>query len=123
MTQLILHLLGDFIIQTDTMALNKKSYTLKGWIACLSHCITYAIPFLLITNWKIVILIGITHLIFDKTNLITYLLSLKNRCKTDNFGFSPKTPAFITIWLNIITDNSVHLLINYLLIIYISKFL
>lgn len=49
MEQLILHLLGDYVIQTNWMANNKEKYTFP----CLIHCITYALPFLLIADWKL----------------------------------------------------------------------
>jgi len=117
--QILLHLVGDYLIQNDWMAYNKKDYTLLGWVACITHSITYSIPFLLITNWKIVILICFSHFIIDKTKVITYLLRLRNRVHySDNYGFGYWRPAHIAIWLNIITDNTFHLIGNYLLITY-----
>jgi len=137
MEQLLLHLFGDFIVQNDYVALNKKKNTLKGWIYCLFHCITYALPFLLITNWKAVIGIGLTHFIIDKTNIVAYFLAVRNNVingmthrkygvfgyfthriyDVSNFGFLPERPFAITIWLLIFTDNTIHLLCNYFLII------
>jgi hypothetical protein len=132
MEQLLLHLFGDFIVQNDYVALNKKNNTLKGWIYCFFHCITYALPFLLITNWKAVIGIGLTHFIIDKTNIVAYFLAIRNNVVKEgenlcdgwhtldvsNFGFLPERPFAITIWLLIFTDNTLHLICNYLFILY-----
>lgn len=122
MEQLLLHLFGDFILQNDQVALNKKKYTLKGWLYCLFHSITYALPFLLITNWKAVLGIGLTHFIIDKTNIVAYFLKWRNNVKDiKNFGFSPERPFAITIWLLIITDNTIHLICNWAFIYYFSN--
>lgn len=135
MEQLLLHLFGDFIVQNDYVALNKKKNTLKGWIYCLWHCISYSLPFLLITNWKAVLVIGLTHFIIDKTNIVAYFLAMRNNTKellyvgnfkwvkkynVKNFGFLPERPFAITIWLLIFTDNTLHLIINYLCVTFIK---
>ena len=119
MEQLLLHLVGDYVIQNDWMALNKKINNWKGEFACQLHSITYTLPFLLLTtNWKSLFLIYASHYILDRNDIVTTLLSLKNtgKWKNDNFGFNKTRPKFITIWLNIITDNTIHLVINYLIL-------
>ena len=81
MLQLILHGIGDYFLQTDFQALNKKK---KGWFGfwqCLKHCITYSLPFLFIGSWQAVTIIFITHFIIDRTNLVAYLLAIKNNVK------------------------------------------
>lgn len=120
MSQILLHLLGDFVIQNDWMALNKKNPGVYGLLACLVHCTTYSIPFALITDWLGVLLIGLTHFLIDRYNLITVFLSLRNRCDQSNFGFGVDRPIWLTVWLNIITDNTFHLFCNYAIIAYFS---
>lgn len=121
MEQLLLHLFGDFIVQNDYVALNKKKNTLKGWLYCLWHCTTYSLPFLLITGWRATTLIGISHFIVDKTNIVPHFLRLRNFAPdTKNFGFLQDRPFAITIWLMIFTDNSLHLILNYLFIRFIG---
>jgi hypothetical protein len=132
MLQLLLHLFGDFIVQNDYVALNKKKNTLKGWIYCTFHCVTYSLPFLLIASWKAVIMIGLTHFIIDKTNIVAYFLAWRNNVHNpselkskygnydiSNFGFQLQRPFAITIWLLILTDNTIHLILNYLFIKYL----
>jgi hypothetical protein len=60
MTLLILHFIGDFILQTDKMALN-KSKSVK-WLTI--HVVVYTIPFLLI-NWLYALINGVLHWIVD----------------------------------------------------------
>ena len=132
MIQLLLHLFGDFIVQNDYVALNKKKNTLKGWLYCTFHCVTYSFPFLLITDWKAVIGICISHFIIDKTNIVAYFCAWRNNVHNppelkrkygnydiSNFGFQLHRPFAITIWLLIFTDNTFHLILNYLFIKYL----
>lgn len=111
MEQLILHLLGDYIIQNNWMAMNKTRYTLIGYISCLIHAITYSLPFLLLTNgfneaWFTIFL---THLIIDKFRLPKIIIMIKD------WDFRGQTP----FWLLIVVDNTIHLIINYLSIKYL----
>ena len=138
MIQLILHGIGDFFIQTDKWALNKKKKGLYGFWCCLIHCITYSLPFLFIGSIDAVLVIFITHLIIDRTNLIAYLIAIKNNVRSvdkigfwgmaaikykkydiSNFGFSKERPFAITIWLYIICDNLCHIICNYLALKYL----
>jgi hypothetical protein len=115
MIQLGLHLIGDYIIQNDWMALNKKLITLRGELACQIHCISYALLFLVIGSWKAVLVIYITHYILDRTNIVVKALAIRNGIKsTKNFGFGLRRPFAISIWLYIITDNTIHLILNWL---------
>lgn len=132
MLQLILHGIGDYFLQTDFQALNKKK---KGWFGfwqCLKHCITYSLPFLFIGSWQAVTVIFITHFIIDRTNLVAYALAIKNsvyhkgtningkffKYDISNFGFGLERPFAITIWLYIICDNLLHIICNYIALLY-----
>lgn len=115
MLQLILHGIGDYYLQTDYQALNKKKKGLHGLWQCLKHCITYSLPFLFIGSWKAVLVIFLTHFIVDRTNIIAWVIAYKNGIRTiENFGFGMERPTFITIWLFIICDNLAHIVCNYL---------
>lgn len=120
MIQFLLHLVGDYIIQNDWMAKNKKERSIKGEIACQLHCVTYSLPFLIIASWPAVLLIYLNHYILDRTNIVAKFLALRNGVShIKNFGFSEDRPFVITIWLLIITDNTFHLLFNYLILKYL----
>lgn len=135
MIQLILHGIGDYFLQTDWQALNKKKSGWLGFWACLKHCITYSLPFLFIGSWQAVSVIFITHFIIDRTNLVAYALAIKNNIHKEkpqpderwginnydisNFGFGLERPFAISIWLYIICDNLLHIICNYIALKYL----
>ena len=138
MLQLIFHGIGDFFLQTDYQALNKKKKGRLGLKQCLIHCTTYSLPFLFIASWKAVLAIFITHFIIDRTNIVAYALAIKNNVlkpfkignkivyhvggfhyDISNFGFGKEKPFAMSIWLYIITDNLCHIICNYLSIMYL----
>lgn len=137
MLQLILHGIGDYYLQTDYQAITKKKKGTEGFYACLKHCTTYSLPFLFIGSWMAVLAIFISHFIIDRTNLVAYLLAMKNNVKKkpvpegkmgwsfpymydiSNFGFHKDRPFAISIWLYIICDNILHIICNYLALRYL----
>ena len=145
--QLLCHLWGDFVVQTDWMAMNKS----KRSIPCLVHVLIYTSMFLfLTTSWKALLVIGGTHYIIDRyPSIIRHIIWLKNHgnpkfrypafkyCDVtgyfDDCEFNSAKPDFttpnwygqprlfgVTIWLYIITDNLFHLTINFLALKYLS---
>ncbi len=117
MIQLLLHLFGDFVVQNDNVALRKKERSWTGFLYCLFHCVTYALPFLLITTWEACILIGVGHFLIDRWNIVGYYIRKKNFVENcDNFGHIPERPFAITVWLYIIEDNTFHLIWNFAVI-------
>lgn len=137
---LLCHLVGDYIFQSDYMAMNKAKET----IPCLVHCILYTACFLILTlSWKALLFIGVSHFIFDRFPIIIKrLIWLKNhinptfsyvpfeKCNVTGYydtivlesqgcpaylskeveinGYKPRL-NYVTLWLYIITDNSIHL--------------
>ncbi len=133
MLQLILHGIGDYFLQTSKQALSKKKPGKYGLIQCLLHCFTYSLPFLLIGSWKAVIVIFLTHFAIDRTNIVAYLIAIRDnnvypghkefpdsrKYNIDNFGFPPERPFAVSIWLYIICDNLFHIICNYLALKYL----
>lgn len=110
MEQLLAHLCGDYILQNHWMAINKTKKTL----VCLIHCCLYTLPFLFLTlSFKVLFIIFSTHFFIDRLRLATYLIRFKNYCFTPN-GFPKQTPAYLSVWITILVDNTLHLTINYL---------
>lgn len=119
MEQLILHLFGDYFLQNEKIAINKRKKAWKGFGYCLLHCLLYSIPFLLITNLFSVILIFVFHFILDRYSLLTHLIRLKNFEKdTENFGYPKSTKRITASVLYTIQDNTFHLIINYFIILF-----
>lgn len=122
MEQLICHCIGDYLFQTDNQALTKKKKGKEGLFACLRHCITYTLPFLFlqVASLKACLVIFISHLIIDRTDIVLHFLVWKNSAQTkDNFGSNADRPFVITFWLYVITDNVFHIICNYLAIKYL----
>jgi len=75
MIQLILHLAGDYIFQSDWMAQNK---TKSSW-AALCHATVYSLPFLFIGSLEAVFVIWSTHFFIDRFRLARYVCWAKDR--------------------------------------------
>jgi hypothetical protein len=93
------HLIGDYLLQNDWMAINKKK---SSW-ACLYHVLSYLAPFFFcnLELWQI-LAIGIQHFVQDRTNLIIWFMKIKG---SEVFATGPCSP-----WSIIFTDNIVHIL-------------
>lgn len=75
MLQLIAHLVGDYLLQSQWMADNKT----KCNKAAFWHAFTYTLPFLFLTlDVDRLFLIFFTHLIIDRFRLAVYVVWLKN---------------------------------------------
>lgn len=131
MNTLIAHLVGDYILQSDWMALNKSS---KTW-PCLIHVILYTMCFIPFASPMALTIIGVTHFMIDRTNAAKYLIYAKNFlnpkfkyfpwCWCNLTGYQDKPistskagsrPFWLTLILYIVTDNTLHLLCNALAI-------
>ena len=112
-TGLLLHFVGDYLFQSDWMAMNKT----KAHFPALVHCVLYSVPFLLIVPlWAFLIIFG-THFLIDRYRLAVYWIKLINwNWKSTNFGYSESKPTYISFWLMVIVDNTFHVLINSLTI-------
>jgi len=129
MDQMILHLLGDYVTQSDWMAQTK---TKRSWPA-LCHALLYGLPFLLIGSLGAVAVIVVSHFAIDRWRLIRYVIWLKNHlsprmthdrraahvdvwwsswneCRAT--GYHESSPAWLAVWLMIAADNTLHLAIN-----------
>jgi len=124
MLQLILHLIGDYVTQSDWMAQNKTKST---WAAFV-HATIYSLPFLIIASPLAVLVIWATHLLIDRFRLARYVAYGKNFIaprsswkpwsECSGTGYHKDTPPWLAVWLMIICDNTMHLAINYAAIIW-----
>lgn len=128
MIQLILHLFGDYILQSDWMAQNKT----KCSKAAAAHAITYSLPFLLLKpSWAAFTVILVTHFFIDRFRLARFVVWAKNvilspylfaagdelgKLRWSNCsgtGYPSDAPPWLAVWLLIAADNTMHLAINY----------
>ena len=124
MEQILAHLWGDYLLQSDKMALNKAK---SKWMA-LFHAFTYTLPFFLFVNsFLALFVIFITHAIIDHYQFAKYVVYLKNKAHSLDLswslcrdtGYPNTTPKYLSVWLLIIADNTLHLTINYFSILYL----
>ncbi len=115
--QIVCHLVGDYLLQSDWMAQNKT----KNSFAAFVHVCTYALPFLFLSPSlpTMMILMG-THFVIDRWRLARYVVWFKNFLGPGNLswkecqvtGYPPNREPWMAVWLLIIADNIIHILIN-----------
>jgi len=96
---LIGHLVGDYLLQNDWMALNKKQSSLH----CAVHCGLWTLAVMLFSGfslWAVPILFA-THFAQDRTNIIGWWMSLVGQ---EKFKAGPCAP-----WSIIVVDNVWHI--------------
>jgi hypothetical protein len=132
MIQLIFHLIGDYVTQSDWMAQNKT----KSTFAAFCHATVYSLPFLLIASVNAWFVIWSTHLLIDRFRLARYVCWLKNFlspptlegfyvprlslkqqwwhpwAECSGTGYHKDSPPWLSVWLMIAADNTIHLAIN-----------
>jgi hypothetical protein len=72
--QLLCHIIGDYVLQSDYMAQNKTN---KSWIA-MFHAFSYSIPFWFVASWRAQVFIIISHFVIDRWRLARYVCWAKN---------------------------------------------
>ena len=109
--QIVAHLVGDYILQSHWMATEKT----KQHLAAAVHAAVYTLPFLLITRSPaaLAIICG-THFLIDRYRLARFVVWAKNgpwlpRTAT---GYQDDVPPWLSVWLLIWADNTLHILIN-----------
>ena len=134
---IVAHLVGDYCLQSDWMALEKT----KRSGAALAHAATYTLPFMLLLppahGGMGLAFIFISHFVIDRWRLARYVCWLKNFLSpphtygpTDLFGHRDETkwrhpwsvcsttgyhkdrPPWLATWLLFIADNTLHLICN-----------
>ncbi len=109
--QILAHLVGDYLLQSHWMAQNKT----KNNIAAAIHAVAYTLPFTIIsTNIIALAVICVTHFVIDRWRLARLLVWLKNGpwLPITATGYQDDVPAWLSVWLLIIADNTVHIAIN-----------
>lgn len=118
MIQLILHLIGDYVTQSNWMAQRK---TVSTW-AAFCHATVYALPFALIASLNAWLVIWLSHLLIDRFRLARFVVYAKNQVSPKAFrhpwsecsatGYHKDSPQWLAVWLMIAADNTMHLAIN-----------
>ena len=108
---ILAHLVGDYLLQSHWMAVEK----VNKWLPAILHGLTYTIPFLFITHDPLALaIIAGTHIIIDHFRLAKYAIWLKNQMVPkkyryslaegqENAGFTKDVPPWLSNWLMIIS--------------------
>lgn len=97
---LVGHLVGDYLLQNDWMALNKK----KNSLICLLHAFLWTLAVCAFAEWwypRAFLVLLITHFLQDRTNFINYWMDCVGQYK---FRTGPLAP-----WSSIAVDNVFHI--------------
>lgn len=98
MGYLVAHLVGDFLLQDDWMAQNKK----RSSFACTVHVVVYMLPFLLLgLSWWQLTLIAIQHWAQDRSGFVMWYMKVAGK---SDFAEPPFAP-----WSIFVVDATFHL--------------
>lgn len=117
--QLLAHAVGDYLLQSDWMAARK---TVRFAVA-LSHATVYALPFLVLRpSLAALAVIVLSHAVIDRWRLARFVVWATNQAAPAAFrrpwadctatGYPPEKPAWLSVWLLIIADNTLHVAVN-----------
>lgn len=98
---LVGHLVGDYLLQNDWMALNKK----KSSLHCAVHCLVWTACVVSFATWPLwtAVPLFVTHFIQDRTNIVSHYMDLVGQT---SFRTGPCAP-----WSSIVVDNVLHILL------------
>jgi hypothetical protein len=115
--QLLAHLVGDYLLQTHYEAMEKTNH----WLPAATHAGKYTAAFVPLTrNPKALATIGLTHMVLDHYRLAKHVNFLRNQAvpkeyrstNLANAGSPEMVPGGLAMALMIVTDNTIHMLIN-----------
>lgn len=120
------HLAGDYLIQSDWMAAEKT----RRWWPAVAHGVTYGLPFLVVTRSPAALaLIVVTHVVIDRYRLARHVVWAKNLFAPRRYrypwaecsatGYHRSRPEWLAVWLMIIADNTLHLTLNVIAVLYL----
>ena len=97
---LVGHLAGDYLLQNDWMALNKK----KNSLPCAIHCLIWTWSVCWFANWEnwpVASILFVTHFLQDRTGIV---LAWMRAIGQEKFATGPCSP-----WSIIVVDNVWHI--------------
>ena len=113
---LIAHLWGDYILQTEWMARRKT----QAWLPAIAHAVVYGLPFLFLTHsWFALVVIVGTHAVIDHYQLARCVIWLKGHFGPHEYRVSWDYVRTEWTWLMIVVDNTMHITINTLAIVWL----
>jgi hypothetical protein len=100
----IAHVIGDFILQTDWMAVNKK----RNSFACAVHVVVYMLPYLLCDMvWWQLLIIAVEHFAQDRSEFVNWFMRSVKGAKG---GYGTELPLLVDQAFHLVTIEVVILL-------------
>lgn len=145
-TSVLAHMIGDYVLQSDWMASQKTSSWKPALAHVLTYAIPFVL--LCTHNPIALFIIVSTHFVIDHWRLARYVCWVKNFLAPKHIdrtpprerqhfvpesewfirnlpwsectatGYDPAKPAWLSVWLLILTDNIMHVTINALALTY-----
>lgn len=97
------HFVGDYLLQNDWMATQKKVEGKDGRSACLFHCFFWTLSVCLFADWGIVpfIILYAFHFAQDRTHVVAWWMRFNGQAGFMEPPFAP--------WSLIVVDNVWHI--------------
>lgn len=105
------HLVGDYLLQNDWLASNKKQPGRSGDLACNLHCAIWTACVCLFGGcrfpeaWWVVPVLFLAHFAQDRTNLVCWWM---RQVGQEGFALGPYAP-----WSVVVVDNVWHIVVIY----------
>lgn len=112
------HLVGDYLLQSKRMAIEKSSKGLAGLIWCLLHCLLYTAIICLFTSSTEpikILLIFMSHFPIDRWSLASkwlkiikgrdFMVAYKSKAEFHEIDLSFSTIVYVVV------DNTIHILL------------
>ncbi len=122
------HLVGDYLLQSKSMALKKGLPGWIGWKWCLFHCLVYTFAvcaFLKTVNPLAIAIVFLSHVAIDRWSLADKWLKLiRGRTFLAAYASTEPTREFDIAFTSIVytvVDNTWHILIMYYGLLFLVK--
>jgi len=122
------HLMGDYLFQTDAMALNKTKNTWLGWYYCFVHCAIYTMYIWLSCmcfadknlSWFVLFLIFNSHFWIDKFSIGNFWMKWVKVGKGLKAIIEDKNRDEVNLMFNVfvycVVDNTLHLVLMFAIV-------
>ena len=117
------HIVGDYFLQNNWMALSKGKHNGLGWTTCLVHCLLYTLAVCTLMwcfNPIWIVIVFLSHFIIDKFGIPEkYLQLIRGRSlevfqkQNDPYDAHIGLRAGFNVYVYITVDNGMHLLLMY----------
>lgn len=125
--QILAHMVGDYLLQSHWMATEKTKRSLAAGV----HAGTYTLPFLFLTQAPLALaFICATHFLIDRFRLARWVVWFKNGYAFERVaagpggptstGYRDDVPPWLSVWLLIIADNTLHIICNGAALLWLS---